>query len=104
VTEFGWPVEGNGAANDGSHFLVDQDTQQDLLNASFEMMKGNSGLSPKRNLKLQNILYYNLEDWVSGEGEGFRNWDSHCGLVEDNGRGEKGNFRKAWFAFKKQAE
>jgi len=106
ITEIGWPVKGGGAENDGSHLLVTQDIQRDLLNSTFEMMKGESPLSPKQDPDIEHISYYNAEDWVAGLPVELdpHSWDSHCGLIEDNEGPKHGNKRKAWFAFQQQAE
>jgi hypothetical protein len=109
VTEFGWPVNNDGAEPDGSHLLVSEEMQRDLLTATVEMMKGTSHLVENvPGLSIPKIVYYNVEDWVnelppnSGPPTG---WDSHCGLVEDSGAyGEHGAKRKAWGAFVAQAK
>lgn len=48
ITEIGWPVKGGGAKPDGSHWLVNDDTQRDLLNATFQMMKDESKQFPAK--------------------------------------------------------
>jgi Concanavalin A-like lectin/glucanases superfamily len=131
VTEFGWPVAGHRAEEDEHHRLVTPTVQKDLLNASFNAMKGNAGLG-KHELDLSNLLYYNTEDnthvpaakskeeleklshrqreeyEVEREAivKGAMNWANHCGLVETTGGvgGEEGKMREAWSAFVKQAE
>jgi hypothetical protein len=103
ITELGWPVrqKGTGAEEDGSHFLVSQEVQRELLNQTFDMIKERSAAVPE-SWNIQNVWYYNLHDWVQGA-PNPKNWASHCGLVEDVGRGENGNKRKAWTAFQNQA-
>jgi hypothetical protein len=44
-----------------------------------------------------------LQDWIDGT-EALENWAYRCGLREEIGHGEYGQFRKAWFAFQNQAE
>jgi hypothetical protein len=61
VTEFGWPVEGHLAKEDGHHRLVSPKVQNDLVNATFNMFKSNHGAA-KHELNLGNLLYYNMED------------------------------------------
>jgi hypothetical protein len=47
-------------------------------------------------------MYYNIADEVSATPTG--RWDYHCGLIEDSIPPENAKKRKAWFAFKSQAE
>jgi hypothetical protein len=102
ITEIGWPVKGGGAKPDGSHWLVSDDTQRDLLNATFQMMKDESKQFPAKKFRIPAILYYNIADAVGAEPKG--QWDYHCSLVEDSIKPEKGEKRKAWHAFQLQAE
>jgi hypothetical protein len=103
ITELGWPVkEGGLAEEDHHHLLVSEEVQRELLNSTFDMIKEHSG-SNEGSFDIENVFYYNLQDWVNGAPEP-RNWASHCGLIEDMGHGEKGGKRKAWAAFQSQAK
>lgn len=119
MTEFGWPVEGHLAIEDEHHRLVSPRVQKELLNSSFNMMKGNAGTG-RHELDIANLLYYNIEDnnhvpkdfseRNRTEREALvkeaENWANHCGLRE-NVRGvghEEGKLREAWTAFVNQAK
>ncbi|HEY2479284.1 MAG TPA: LamG domain-containing protein [Solirubrobacterales bacterium] len=103
ISEIGWPVRGGGAnPEDKVHWLVSEDTQRDLLNSTFEMMKGESKRLPVKKFHLSAIMYYNIADAVNAQPKG--QWDFHCGLIEDSVAPEKGKKRKAWFAFQAQAK
>jgi hypothetical protein len=104
VTEFGWPVAGRLAIEDEHHRLVGEKVQKELLNASFNRMKGNHGTG-KHELDLENLLYANIQDnnripsakeleTLSKEqreeiNKVARRWDNHCGLMGN----EKGSVR-----------
>ena len=111
ITEIGWPVKGDGAEEDGSHHLVDEETQRQLLNSVFGMLKEYSGAS-RGSFNIKNAFFYNIQDNTAPNGERprivkkFRNWANHCGLREDgSGLSEQGKYRKgAWQAFQEQAE
>jgi hypothetical protein len=117
VTEFGWPVVGHLAIEDEHHRLVGEKVQKELLNASFNRMKGNYGTG-KHELDLENLLYYNIQDNNPLPAPGLtkeqreasnkvaRRWDNHCGLMEsEKGVGqEQGKMREAWSAFVAQAK
>jgi Concanavalin A-like lectin/glucanases superfamily len=102
ITELGWPVKQRGLAEeDQHHLLVSEETQRELLNATFNMIKERSG--PKDgSFNIESVFYYNVKDHISGDFPQI--WDHHCGLIEDEGHGEKGGKRKAWFAFQNQAK
>jgi Concanavalin A-like lectin/glucanases superfamily len=103
ITELGWPVNQNGLAKeDHHHFLVSEEMQRELLNETFDMIKERSG-AKEGSFDIENVFYYNIQDWVNGA-PNPRAWDSHCGLIEDIGSGEKGGKRKAWSAFQNQAK
>jgi hypothetical protein len=103
ITEIGWPVKGGGAKPDGTHWLVEEDIQRDLLNSTFRMLKGEMAKEfPSRQFHIPAILYYNIADGVESTPKG--SWDFHCGLVEDSVSPEMGKKRKAWYAFQIQAE
>lgn len=102
ITELGWPVKQRKLAKeDGSHLLVSEEMQRDLLNATFNMIKERSG-SKEGSFDIENVFYYNTRDYVTGERPEI--WDHHCGLIEDVGGGQKGEKRKSWFAFQNQAK
>jgi hypothetical protein len=117
VTEFGWPVVGHLAIEDEHHRLVGEKVQKELLNASFNRMKGNYGTG-KHELDLENLLYYNIQDnnplpppgltkeQREASNKVARRWDNHCGLMEsEKGVGqEQGKMREAWSAFVAQAK
>jgi hypothetical protein len=84
------------------HLAVSQETQRDLLNATFNMIKKRSGAG-EQSFNIANVFYYNIQDWIDGTSE-RENWAYRCGLREETDHGEKGQFRKAWFAFQNQAE
>jgi hypothetical protein len=101
ITELGWPVKKKGLAEeDQHHFLVSEETQRELLNATFNMIKERSS-AKDGSFNIENVFYYNIKDYVTGNFPKI--WDHHCGLIEDNGNGEKGEKRKAWSAFQNQA-
>jgi transcriptional regulator with XRE-family HTH domain len=104
ITEIGWPVRGGGGnPNDKVHWLVDEETQRDLLNSTFSMMKGEqSERFPIKGFRLSAIMYYNIADGVDSIPKG--QWDFHCGLIEDSVKPEEGKKRKAWYAFQGQAK
>ncbi len=103
ITEIGWPVRGDGAnPNDKVHWLVSEETQRDLLNSTFQMLKGETKRLPVKKFRIAAIMYYNIADGVNAEPKG--QWDFHCGLIEDSVAPEKGKKRKAWFAFQEQAK
>jgi hypothetical protein len=103
ITEIGWPVKGGGAnPKDHVHWLVSEDTQRDLLNSTFDMLKGESKRLPVNGFGISAIMYYNVTDAVEAQPPG--QWDFHCGLWEDSVAPEKGNPRKAWYAFQSQAK
>jgi hypothetical protein len=108
ITEIGWPVEGHGVYDDGSHLPVSEKMQSMLLQHSFGAIKAKAG-----HLDVTKLLFYNSSDntaKISGNPttdeirEGPANWANHCGLVEDNGGwgNEQGNKREAWSTFENQ--
>lgn len=100
ITELGWPVkEKFRAEEDHHHFLVSEEVQRELLNATFNMIKERSG-SKDGSFDIENVFYYNVQDHVKGNATP-RAWDAHCGLVKDV---EEGGKRKAWTAFQNQAK
>ena len=104
ITEIGWPVIGNRAEEDHSHFLVNEGTQEALLNRMLDMIKKRSGERKQGGFEIENVFYYNIEDWVKGSPHPHA-WDYHSGLREENSKmdGENGEYRKAWCAFQDQA-
>jgi hypothetical protein len=105
VTEIGWPVDGHGVYNDGSHLPVSENMQAKLLEHSFDAIKTKAA-----HLDITKLLYYNMSDNTEISGhpsiqdireKGPANWANHCGLVEDHdGWGkEQGHDREALTAF-----
>ncbi|HEY0280564.1 MAG TPA: hypothetical protein VGC32_20045, partial [Solirubrobacterales bacterium] len=105
ITEIGWPINSRGARNDGTHWLVSESIQRDLLTSTFRMMKGETKAFNVRKLHIAAIMYYNIADSIEGvPAEKINNWEYHCGLLEDSPNLEESKKRSAWFAFQAQAE
>jgi Concanavalin A-like lectin/glucanases superfamily len=123
ITELGWPVKTSKTPDDGSHYPVSEQMQQELLNLTFNMVKSRSGTG-EQSYGLANVFYYNVEDVVDGilqtdeeDSEEFGNWAYRSGLREDEDAGvddageeygepgsEPGLCRKSWYAFQNQAQ
>lgn len=120
VTEIGWPVgnpnddketpEHPHPDNDRHHIPVSQEKQKELLESVFRRSKERSGTGP-HGLGIEKVFYYNVQDNFYGEP---KDWSTLCGLREDvakvNKGGEEpetpehGKYRKAWYAFQREAE
>ena len=85
VNEIGFTTE----INDGSHLPVSEDMQAELIHKSIGMMERKSGT-----LRIHNVFYYN--DW--DDPTQADKWDHHTGLQKASGE-----FRKAFYAFKNEA-
>jgi len=126
VTEIGWPIgdpndkvpakdDHKRHDNDGTHIPVSEQKQKELLGAVFKRIKERSGTGPD-GLGIEKVFYYNVQDNFYGNPP---DWSMHCGLREDlakvkviNAKGkpddrktpERGKYRKAWYAFQREAE
>jgi hypothetical protein len=105
ITEIGRPINSRGARNDGTHWLVNESIQRDLLTSTFRMMKGEMKAFNVRKLHIAAIMYYNIADSIEGvPADKINNWEYHCGLLEDSPNLEESKKRSAWFAFQTKAE
>jgi len=109
VTEVGWPV--GGPSGDKLHVSVSQEKQKELLESVFGQIKARSS-SKGKGLGIEKAFYYNVQNNYYGVPH---DWSMHCGLREDlfavhvsketiRGTPENGNYRKAWYAFQREAE
>jgi hypothetical protein len=106
ITEIGWPVVST-LKSDGHHLPVTESVQSELLGSVLDMIKRRSLLGKKKALGIENVFYYDVQDWIDGhppESSLTEEWSYRCGLREEYEHGEAGRYRKAWHEFQKEAD